>query len=488
MTKKSTAIGTAILGFWLVTMAALLEREVLPRYLSPRPPAAAIQDYDRWYGVYIDETSRVGVIHLASAATKRDGVSGVELSLDARVNLNLLDSATDMYAEAVVWTPFDGAVEFSGSLTSGEHDFAASGTVRDGVLDARVDTGDQSFPVQWPVGEFNTTTALFSSGATLPALAVGESTYMPAFDPLTMKTAQATITSLGRELVEVGGERVAVSVYETTLSGITSRVWVDADGEIVQAETPYGFTLRRLTAAEAALPADASDADLLAMAAIVPAGETPFRGARRMVARIEGFDTELDLPSSAHQIVGDNHVTIASPDEPGSNGSTELEPALLAESLASDPLIPATHPTILTEANRIVGDAEGIWPRALRLYDWVYENIEKTPVPTIPSALDVLQTREGDCNEHTVLFTALARAIGIPTRIAVGVVWSEELEAFYYHAWPEVFVNEWIPMDPTLGQPVADATHIKMLEGDIQRWPKLIAFLGRTTIEILEVE
>ncbi len=49
---------------------------------------------------------------------------------------------------------------------------------------------------------------------------------------------------------------------------------------------------------------------------------------------------------------------------------------------------------------------------------------------SIPSALEVLEQRAGDCNEHTVLFTALARAAGIPCRVATGLAWSTG--QFYY--------------------------------------------------------
>jgi hypothetical protein len=42
-------------------------------------------------------------------------------------------------------------------------------------------------------------------------------------------------------------------------------------------------------------------------------------------------------------------------------------------------------------------------------------------------------------------------------------------------------------MEPTLGQPIADATHVKLLTGDIERWPRLLAFLGKLRIEVLEV-
>ena len=42
-------------------------------------------------------------------------------------------------------------------------------------------------------------------------------------------------------------------------------------------------------------------------------------------------------------------------------------------------------------------------------------------------------------------------------------------------------------MDPTLGQPLADATHIKLLNGGIESWPRLLPYLGKLEIEVLEI-
>ncbi len=64
----------------------------------------------------------------------------------------------------------------------------------------------------------------------------------------------------------------------------------------------------------------------------------------------------------------------------------------------------------------------------------------------------------------------------------------DELGGFYYHAWPEVHVGGWIWMDPTLDQTVADATHVKLLNGGIESWPQLLPFLGRLRIDVLEIE
>jgi transglutaminase-like putative cysteine protease len=81
------------------------------------------------------------------------------------------------------------------------------------------------------------------------------------------------------------------------------------------------------------------------------------------------------------------------------------------------------------------------------------------------------------------LFTALARAANIPTRIVNGLVYSAEYEGFLYHAWPEVYVGEWRALDPTFGQDRVDATHIKLTEGTSEGLFRLMEFVGKVEID-----
>ena len=110
----------------------------------------------------------------------------------------------------------------------------------------------------------------------------------------------------------------------------------------------------------------------------------------------------------------------------------------------------------------------------------------------------MLRTKVGDCNEHTALYVAMARALGIPARIAVGLVYIHG--AFYYHAWPEVYIDEggkgrargppalWLPVDPTLNQFPADATHLRLARGGLDKQAVILPLIGRLTMDVLDVE
>jgi transglutaminase-like putative cysteine protease len=121
----------------------------------------------------------------------------------------------------------------------------------------------------------------------------------------------------------------------------------------------------------------------------------------------------------------------------------------------------------------------------------VHALLEKKPTVSLPSALEVLKTRVGDCNEHTALYVALARSLGLPSRVAVGLVYLRG--AFYYHAWPEIYASDgpgrglWMPVDPTLNQFPADATHLRLARGGLDRQAAILGLVGRARIRVLEV-
>ena len=136
--------------------------------------------------------------------------------------------------------------------------------------------------------------------------------------------------------------------------------------------------------------------------------------------------------------------------------------------------------------------AVGARARAERLVRHVNALLEKKPTVSLPSALEVLRTRVGDCNEHAALYVALSRAAGVPARIATGLVHMEG--AFYYHAWAEVYLEQadgrgsWLPADPTLNQFPADATHVRLARGGLDKQAVLTQAIGRMKMEILELD
>src|SRR6185295_1830099 len=130
--------------------------------------------------------------------------------------------------------------------------------------------------------------------------------------------------------------------------------------------------------------------------------------------------------------------------------------------------------------------------QAERLTRRVNAMLDKKPTVSLPSAREVLRTRVGDCNEHTALYVAMARAIGIPARIAVGLAYVRG--ASYYHAWPEGYLAEkdgrglWLPVDPTLNQFPADSTHVRLIRGGLDKQAMILPLIGKMKMRILRLD
>jgi transglutaminase-like putative cysteine protease len=117
--------------------------------------------------------------------------------------------------------------------------------------------------------------------------------------------------------------------------------------------------------------------------------------------------------------------------------------------------------------------------KAKKLVAWVHEKIQKRPVLSVPNALETLQNRMGDCNEHAVLLAALARAAGIPAQVESGLVYQRG--RFYYHAWNVFYLGTWITADSSMGQFPADVTHIRFVRGT-EKQIDFVRFIGRVRL------
>jgi len=155
--------------------------------------------------------------------------------------------------------------------------------------------------------------------------------------------------------------------------------------------------------------------------------------------------------------------------------------------LRAEPLIQSDHERVRSVVRSVLGedpDARHPVENARRLVEWVHRTIEKRPVLSLPDALSTLEHRMGDCNEHAVLLTALARAAGIPARVEAGLVYLRG--RFYYHAWTLLYLGRWVTADAVFGQFPADVTHLRLVTGSAQQQLDLVGVMGNLSIEVVE--
>jgi transglutaminase-like putative cysteine protease len=155
----------------------------------------------------------------------------------------------------------------------------------------------------------------------------------------------------------------------------------------------------------------------------------------------------------------------------------------MAVFLDPEPLVESRHPDIVRLALRLRGADTDPRVVAERINRWVYDSLRKTITIGVPSALATLRAGRGDCNEHTQLAVALSRAAGIPARVAAGLAYVDG--KFYYHAWPEIWLERWVAIDPTFGQFPADAAHLRFTVGGLGRQAELLRLMGPLRIDVI---
>jgi transglutaminase-like putative cysteine protease len=178
-------------------------------------------------------------------------------------------------------------------------------------------------------------------------------------------------------------------------------------------------------------------------------------------------------------------VTINSKGIPYVNATKEE----IKMNLAATIDIPANHPKIIRLAHNAIGDAGTNFEKLSRLVKFVYQYIEDDYTANPLTVMDIIEKKKGDCSEHAKLFTAMARAMGIPCRTVGGLVYlGDEFQELGLHAWNEVVIGGvWIPVDPTWGQVVLDATHIRFSVDISKEW-EVMAVIPKMKIEVLHVE
>jgi len=154
--------------------------------------------------------------------------------------------------------------------------------------------------------------------------------------------------------------------------------------------------------------------------------------------------------------------------------------------LEDEVFIEVSDPAVESVAKEIIGEETDALTCVSKTLDWVHKNIEKHRALSLPSAKNVLKIKRGDCNEHTNLFVALLRSMGIPAKVVVGLLQTER--GYFYHAWASVYLGRWVDIDPVRGEFPASTQHLKLLEGGVYRQVNIVKLLGKIKIKVIECE
>ena len=483
-----------VLLAWAAVMAVLVHRSYIQASsVSLATDLARYGSTALWRGVYY-RGEKIGFT--VSQTVPEDGGFGLEE--DGRLQMSLLGATTAATIHTTAHVDANFALRaFEFSLDPGTGPTEIRGRVTGRHLTLSVTTTSGTTTEERELDEPPALSQNLSRRLANGGLVPGARYRWTVLDPATLRNAPVTVDVGKRELVRGNGVPLPAFRVEMEYAGIRTTSWVTDTGEVVREESPLGLITVRESAERAQAMAVPSgvQVDLLEAAAVVPQMRSRIdepRDVRRLRLRLDGADlSSPDLQGVGQRVTG-NVVELQ---DPRSLKAERGDPGA-ARYLAPEPFIESDAPEIIAEAEIAVRGVSGNRARAERLTRYVNGLLEKKPTVSLPSAREVLRTKVGDCNEHTALYVAMARALGIPARISVGLVFVRG--AFYYHAWPEVYIKEeanaadgrglWLPVDPTLNEFPADATHLRLARGGLDKQTVILPMIGRLKMTVLDME
>jgi hypothetical protein len=426
-----------------------------------------------WAGIVFNG-EKVGFSHLKIVPLKGEGLFRLESEANLRIRFLGLSKRISMKSEDIVRADLT-TQSFRHEISIDDKTLAIEGSVKDGILRTEQKSGKELKATEKKLEAPLYPTAAINLYPALKGLVVGARYSYDVYDPQSQ-----SITAVSQTVADFERSRqldIEPSwKVKTSMMGQDVETWINPKGEAVFELGMKGVLITyRESEAEARRylsQASLNKKDLILDFSVVKTEQLLAcpREATFLEISLTGIAGELPLLQGPGQEAAQNPRDQASiiyrirrnPGFPmkisGPQYSTDgYRWTLPASQIESD------HPEMVKTAREVTRGISDPLAKVRKLAKWVADEVKDEPVDSF-SALEVLQTKKGECQAHTMLYTALARAAGIPTRMAGGIVYMEGV-GFLYHAWAESDVDGWVSVDPTFDQVGVDATHIKLVEG-----------------------
>ncbi len=470
--------------------------DAIPAWKDPVEKSVAS---DQYYGVYMMEGQKVGWQRVRRATVEWQGAEAQYYLSEMRLILVTLGSRVDQRVEQKLIVSADGlplrghyempqgVIDAVFGPEEVRYERSAAGSVRSGALPIPAEANLRDPEI---------------SGAPEAATVGFRAEYL-TFEPITVQLVPATYEIQAKESLEaLGARRECYRTLSRLGTGTQLVSWVDAKShELVRMTSQAGKLEMRLEEKEVAqrLPETAPDLATETRIAVNTPIAAPERQ-KQLKLRVLRVPSRAQLVSDGRQawsdIVEEKGVLGATVTVRAQETPRQGVPAVDGQEAFRRP-----SPHIESDDERIVARARELAPEgadpvraAEAIGRWVHERMRSdTQVGGMRSALEVLEDPRGVCRDYAVLYAALARAAGIPTKFCAGCVYWNRANApgFYYHAWNEVYLptaegGAWIAIDTTRADPwPVDATHLKFAEGDYGCMLDVVGLIGQLKIEVL---
>jgi hypothetical protein len=475
--------------------SASASEEVRPS-ASPRADADEASG-DRWYD-FAFKSQKIGYLHAKEEKTTRDGGPAFHVTRASVMQVGRRDEDIRMESIIQAWCRLDGTpIAFVHMRREGEQQREIRGRVEGDEFVVTTRIGESVSEERFPM------TPGLMLASTLDVVHYDEISPGKVIEGKAIFESEGDVQPYRAEVVEVqkteAGTRFVVDELQ---AGIKSRSVVGPKGKVISTELPMmGASFHRTTREKALTFGDRVDifsAALFSLPEPLPPNSRIGRLTVRLSTRSGQKPTVIEDDRQKVVWKGKKaELTVEAVAPPDESPDIPVEDEALAEYLRATPYEDLKDPALEAAARKAVKGEKDVAGASAKLVELVYGHIkEKTLSRAFTSATEAWESRVGDCTEHAVLFSALAKIAGIPTRLATGLVYvGGTRNQFGYHEWAEVWTGDgWHPVDPTFNQVAADPTHIKFAVGQSDptslREAGVVAasLIGDLELELIEVE
>jgi hypothetical protein len=477
--------------------------------LTAAGPAWPVERETEYFAVFM-EGKKVGyAIHSREAtAEKVTTTEKVNITM-SRVGVPVTMTVTETSIETIEGKPlgFEVVQDFSMMIMK------VVGTVNEqGTVNVTVTSmgAEQKSTLEWPSG------AVMAEGLRLltlkKGLKEGLSYTVKIFSPGMMQAVDARIRIGPKRNVNLLGRVVALTEVTTTITmpmagEIVTTSYVDKQLQVQKSVMPMmGMQIEMVACAKEFALGKNDVLELINkmfLASPVPLEKVGSAKAIAYYLVPIGDANSPMIPSTDNQSVrlgkdGVVIVTVEPTTAPaGSRFPYKGRDKAILEAMKPTRFLQSDNKQIIKLASRAIGDTKDTAEAVKRIEAFVAEYIENKSLSVgYASAVEVADSRQGDCSEHAVLTAAMCRAVGIPAQVVSGVAYVDDfagLQGFGGHAWVQAYVGgKWVGLDAAFkgaGLGGYDAGHIAMAvgNGNPEEFFSLAKILGRFKIDKVTV-
>ena len=453
-----------------------------------------------YYAIFMN-SKKIGYAALDRVVTAGEVRSTQKITMTiARMNVPISITMTETHIETIDGKPlaFESVQDMSGFIMK------AVGTVRpDGTVDVEVTSaaGSQKQSMTWPTG------ALMSEGMSLlqkkKGMTEGTTYEVNAFSAAMLNALTTQITIGPKKKVDLLGRVVTArevkSIVKDLAGGITETNYVNDDQEMLKSIVPMmGMKMELVTCGKAFALSQSDVVDFFDKL-LLPAPK-PLEDIEKAVSAdyyiMPTENRKLSIPRTDSQSVqpyGENGLIVTVRPQRMPAGVAFPYKGSDARALAAlkpNRFLQSDHKEIIEMARLAGGNTKDTAEAVGRIERFVCEYIEEKNLSVgYASAVEVAQSRQGDCSEHAVLTAALCRAVGIPAEVVVGLVFfkgpgsgsGSENGLFGPHAWAQAYLDgRWFGIDAPGSPRGFGAGHITLGAGSggLEGFFEVIANLG----------